>query len=127
MSPGASDRFMTMMKNIIKENESVEILEDIEAEIVVDRYLNTPVTDICMEFWSSYIPRNKYENKLLSLAVLYLSPPPTSTDVERLFSTAGDILTEERNILLPENSEKLLLCRENMSVSISSISAYLLF
>ena len=37
MSSGASDSFMPMMKNIIKDNESVEILEDIEAEIVVDR------------------------------------------------------------------------------------------
>ena len=50
MSSGDSDSFMSMMKNIIKDNESVEILEDIEAEIVVDRYLNTPVTDSCMEF-----------------------------------------------------------------------------
>ena len=107
---------MPMMKNIIKENESVEILEDIEAEIVLDRYLNTTVTNSCMEFLSSYIPRNKYENKLLSLAVLYLMPTPTSTDVERLFSKAGDILTPERNILFPENAEKLLFCRENMSV-----------
>ena len=39
-------------------------------------------------------------------------PPPTSTDVERLFSVAGNILTPKRNIK-PENLEMLLFCREN--------------
>ena len=37
----------------------------------------------------------------------------TSADVERLFSTAGDIFTNEQNRLLPENGEKKLFCREN--------------
>ena len=36
-----------------------------------------------------------------------------SADVERLFSTAGDIFTNEKNRLLPENGEKILFCREN--------------
>ena len=80
-----------MVKNIIEEDENLDVLDDIEAESVVDRYLNTPVTDSCMRFSSGFIPRNIYENKLLSLAMLYLTSPPTSTDVERLFSTAGDI------------------------------------
>ena len=47
------------------------------------------------------------------MAKKYLTPPATSTDVERLFSTAGDILTKERNRLLPENLDKLLFCKEN--------------
>ena len=40
-------------------------------------------------------------------------------DVGRLFSTAdvettaGDIFTNEKNRLLPENGEKILFCREN--------------
>ena len=34
--------------------------------------------------------------------------------VERLFSTAGDIVTNERNQLKPENAEKLLFLRENL-------------
>ena len=38
------------------------------------------------------------------------------SDVERLFSTAGDILTDERNRLKPETAEKLLFCRENLPV-----------
>ena len=45
-----------------------------------------------------------------------LTPPPISTDVERLFTTAGDILSNERNRLVPENLEKPLFCRENLPV-----------
>ena len=51
---------------------------------------------------------------LVRLAKKYLTPPPTSTDVERLFSVAGNILTEERNSLLPENVDKLLFLKENI-------------
>ena len=46
----------------------------------------------------------------------YLTPPPTSTDVERLFSTAGDILLNKRNRLVPEYLEKFLFCQENLPV-----------
>jgi hypothetical protein len=52
--------------------------------------------------------------KLSEIALFYLTPPPASTDVERLLSTAGDILTKESNRLLPENAEKLLFCHENL-------------
>ena len=36
------------------------------------------------------------------------------TDIERLFSVHGDIRRTERNRYLPENSEKVLFCRENL-------------
>lgn len=32
----------------------------------------------------------------------------------RLFSVAGNLVTDERNRLLPETAEKLLFCRENL-------------
>ena len=37
-----------------------------------------------------------------------------ANDVERLFSTAGDIITNERNRLLPKNAAKVLFLRENL-------------
>ena len=69
-----------------------------------------------MEYWKVFDERNKskVEEALLKVVLKYLTPPPTSTDVERLFSTAGDILTNERNRLLPANLEKLLFLRENL-------------
>ena len=51
---------------------------------------------------------------MAKLAEIYLTPPPTSTDVERLFSTAGDTITNERNRLLPATAEMLLFLRENL-------------
>ena len=43
----------------------------------------------------------------------YLTPHPTTTDVERLFSTAGDIITNERN-KFKNPAEKILFLRENL-------------
>ena len=42
------------------------------------------------------------------LAEQYLCPASATVIVERLFSTAGGIVTNERNQLKPENAEKLL-------------------
>ena len=39
-----------------------------------------------------------------------------NVDVERLFSTAGDILTVERNRLNPETAQKVLFLRENLPI-----------
>ena len=50
------------------------------------------------------------------LAEYYLTPPATSVDVECLFSTAGDILTQERNKLNPQNAAKILFLRENLKL-----------
>ena len=44
----------------------------------------------------------------------FLTPPPTSTDVERLFSVAGLIASDNRSRLSPETLEKLLFLRENI-------------
>ena len=47
------------------------------------------------------------------LAKIYLTAPPSSCDVKRLFST--EILNKRRNKLLPSNAEKLLFVHENIS------------
>jgi hypothetical protein len=46
----------------------------------------------------------------------FLTPPPTSTDVERLFSAAGLIAADNRARLSPETLEKLLFLRDNILV-----------
>ena len=46
----------------------------------------------------------------------FLTPPPTSTDVERLFSVAGLIAADNRSRLSPETLEKLLFLYENILV-----------
>jgi len=68
-----------------------------------------------LAFWKAKASSNRPIDIVASkVAELYLSPPATSVDVERLFSTAGDIRTQERNSLLPENAAKLLFLKENL-------------
>ncbi|KAK3912232.1 E3 SUMO-protein ligase ZBED1, partial [Frankliniella fusca] len=50
---------------------------------------------------------------LSKLAKKYLSIPATSLPSERLFSTAGDVLTDTRNCLSGENAEMLIFCAVN--------------
>ena len=57
---------------------------------------------------------NPLNRAVADLAAYYLTPPPGSVDVERLFSTAGDILRDERNRLKPENAAMMLFLRENL-------------
>ena len=49
-----------------------------------------------------------------NVAKFYLTPPPTSCDVERLFSTASEIINKRRSRLLPSNAEMLLFVHENI-------------
>jgi hypothetical protein len=63
-----------------------------------------------LEWWR--INKHQYPN-MASLARIYLAPPPTSVPSERVFSTAGDVITDHRAKLLPENAEKLILLKFN--------------
>ena len=49
---------------------------------------------------------------MCELALHYLTPPASSVDIERLFSTAADITTNDR--INPEKAEKVLFCHENL-------------
>jgi len=50
---------------------------------------------------------------LSSMARTYLGPPASSVPSERLFSTAGGVITEHRSRLLPDNAEKLIFMKFN--------------
>ena len=51
-----------------------------------------------------------------NLAKIFLTPPPTTCDVNRLFSTASHILNKKRNRLLHNNAERLLFVHENIAI-----------
>ncbi|XP_065103982.2 E3 SUMO-protein ligase ZBED1-like [Paramisgurnus dabryanus] len=61
---------------------------------------------------------NSSKYPLLSpLVKAYFSIPATSVPSERVFSTAGDIVTAQRSQLLPENVDMLIFLKKNMSLS----------
>ena len=56
----------------------------------------------------------KVKKALIKVVKQYLTPPPTSTNVERLFSYAGMVMEDRRALLMPERVNKILFLRENL-------------
>lgn len=111
----------SLMKKVIADNTDIDEASsgpNGKEEEVLFGFLSSPVEESrCLDYWREFEQNSEGNIVKLSLAKLakkYLTIPPTSTDVERLFSVAGNILTEERNSLLPENVDKLLFLKENI-------------
>ena len=70
-----------------------------------------------LSYWKDYESSTEkpWGKALACIAKVYLTAPPTSADVERLFSTASEILNKRRNRLLPNNAEQLLFVHENIA------------
>ena len=116
------------MKNIIQANKGNE--EDIVSESdlrsnieeFLYKYEKRSVISLrksSLEYWkersSLYIHADKaWSKEMCNLAKKFLTPTPTSADVERLFSTCAEILNKRRNRLSPHNAEMLLFCHENI-------------
>ncbi|EYB87034.1 hypothetical protein Y032_0269g820 [Ancylostoma ceylanicum] len=67
------------------------------------------------EYWRSDINASKFPH-IKMLACKYLSAPATSAECERLFSTAGLIVSDLRTSLTVENLEKLLFLHHNILI-----------
>lgn len=90
---------------LIKENRPQVHSNDKAAEMTF--YLNQPLEDLKktnpIKFWNSQMFVN-----LRKIAVRYFCITATSVPSERLFSEAGQILTEDRSRLTPERFDRLL-------------------
>ena len=91
-----------------------EIIEEAGSTItynatsLIDLYLNEPLIPHHCGNAFTWWDQNKIRFKpLSSLAMKYLSAPPTSVPSEQLFSSAGDIYDEKRNCLAPERAESV--------------------
>ena len=83
------------------------------AVVMIEMYLKEPIQPRHidpLEYWK--------ENKLVwnSLAIMAFTIPPSSASSERLFSSAGDIISEERNRLSSEKAEMLLFLKKNLPI-----------
>ena len=68
-------------------------------------------------FWHQYEqtsnPNDKTAKALLKVVQRHLTPPPSSTNVERLFSYEGLVATDHRSSLSGEKLDQILFLREN--------------
>ena len=105
--------FLQIMSKIISESQ-IQTASNAHSSSskMIKEGLNDFLAPQSLEFWKKNAS-SKIELALVKVPKKYLLPPPTSTDVKRLPSTAGDILSNEINRLLPKNLEKPLFCREN--------------
>ena len=109
-----------MAKIINKSQSKVDVPSNTikrEVDDFFEFYINSPVEkdDNPFGYWQHLSESSRpVHQKLAQLASIYLTPPATTVDVERLFSTTGDILTNERNRMNPETVDKILFCRANM-------------
>ena len=68
-------------------------------------------------FWKHFEETSKANEKivkpLLKVVRQHLTPPPSSTNVERLFSYVGLVATDHRSTLSGEKLDQILFLREN--------------
>ena len=114
---GLEAAFLAVQQGVRRTEEGA--VKDTEEDIL-KRYLNAKLEKSCLAWWKIFEEKGKECKVSLALCRLarqFLTPPPTSTDCERLFSVAGQVLDEKRAKMLPENLEKILFLRENILVT----------
>ncbi|ESO04057.1 hypothetical protein HELRODRAFT_79655 [Helobdella robusta] len=105
------------MEEIVQSSEAniqQQVAETIESE--VDKYLLEPLlprTENPLLWWKM---NHKRFPSLAAVARVYLSAPPTSVPSERLFSVAGEVISDHRSSLLPENASKLIFFKYNKNL-----------
>ena len=96
---------------IVKEEKPTSIQERTEAEVFAYRKEGPVSTaDSPLLWWKT----NEHKYPLLSaVGKKYLCVPATSVPSERVFSTAGDIVTAQRSALKSKHVDKLIFLKKN--------------
>lgn len=89
---------------------------DASAEEEMDLYCRSPAVPLSedpLDWWH----RHKGTFPLLSrLAKRYMCIPGTSVSAERVFSTAGDVITAKRSALKPDHVDQLVFLHKNLEI-----------
>ncbi|XP_049918265.1 E3 SUMO-protein ligase ZBED1-like [Epinephelus moara] len=92
------------------------------AQEEVNKYCSAPplrLSEDPLDWWG----QNEVHFPLISrLAKRYLCIPGTSVAAERVFSTAGDIVTAQRSTLLSEHVDQVLFLHKNLQICTTLIS-----
>jgi hypothetical protein len=70
--------------------------------------------NICDDPFTWWQDNKLQYSALVGVVRKYLGIPATEVASERVFSTAGNIITSRRTRLLPENAEKLVFLHHNL-------------
>ncbi|XP_060769444.1 zinc finger BED domain-containing protein 4-like [Neoarius graeffei] len=108
-APSLSDMF----EEIIQESDP-DLRQPSATAQQLDCYLSEvliPRNDDPLTYWRTN--RGRFP-ELARMARRYLAAPCTSTDSERLFSAASNVLDERRNRLTCDKAEKLLFIKKNL-------------
>ena len=93
------------------QSKSVDVIAEEEMDIYC-RSPSVPLSEDPLEWWK----RHEGSFPLLSrLAKRYLCIPGTSVSAERVFSTAGDVITA-KSVLKPEHVDQLVFLHKNMEL-----------
>ncbi|XP_025193629.1 zinc finger BED domain-containing protein 1-like [Melanaphis sacchari] len=106
---GGLAAFLGNLSNIPVETNSIQDLNQIE----LDKYLSLPSVGLnCnpLQWWKIF--HSEFPT-LAKLAMKYLCIQGTSVPSERIFSCAGNVITDHRSSLSPEHAEELIFLSMN--------------
>ena len=113
---GALETIFARLREEANANQSVGQGDSVES--VVGSYISSKLEEKNLLWWEKYSVASKDSPIKLSLCKVarkFLTPPPTSTNTERMFSHAGNI-SERRAALKPETLEMLLFLGANLKL-----------
>ena len=100
------------------QDDNADVLTTIKRE--VDLYmaqLPTSLSSDPLVWWRDNATRFPY---VATLARIYLGVPATSVPSERVFSTAGDIVTAQRSRLAGDHIDQLIFLKKNLDYVLRS-------
>lgn len=99
---GSSSLFSIFKRNSLQDNE-------------ITAYFSLPELDFDLDPFTWWYDHKEQFPILSKLARIYLPIPATSTPSERLFSSAGNLLTAKRTRLNPELFHRIMFLKKNAS------------
>ena len=103
-------------EKVVKASTKLEPPKNNEKKVKmeIDKYLDEPVLSLTanpLKWWR----KNEHRYPVLSkVARKYLGIPASSVPCERLFSSAGRIISKQRALLKPDTAEMMIYLRANL-------------
>lgn len=111
------DEYSNTIVNLLYTPSLLKSLDDEEvAQNEMEGYLDLPQIGLNNDPLAWWKLHSKRFPILSELSKIYLAVPATSTPSERLFSDAGNLLTNKRTRLLPELFKRMIFLKKNINM-----------